>query len=70
MSLWTAIKEFFIDDRSIKDQFKAMVEAEEAARATPTPVNDGITDSVTAKPKRTRKPKAEGTTKRAPRKKK
>lgn len=29
MSLWTRIKNFFLDDRSIKEEFKAMIEADE-----------------------------------------
>lgn len=62
MGIWASIKNFFVDDRSIKDEFRAMIEADEAQKATafPTAVNDQITDSVTAeKPKRARKPKAE-----------
>lgn len=29
MSLWTRIKNFFLDDRSIREEFKAMIEADE-----------------------------------------
>jgi hypothetical protein len=69
MGIWASIKNFFIDDRSIKEEFRAMIEAEEAQKTTA--VNDQITDAVTVvKPKRTRKPKAETATPKAPHKKK
>lgn len=73
MGIWASIKSFLFDDRSIKEEFRAMIEADEAQKAAafPTAVNDQITDSVTAeKPKRVRKPKAETAPKKATRKKK
>ena len=59
MGFWKTLKDLIFDDQSIKNQFQALIEADEAAKATPPVVNDQITDAVTApKPKRGRKPKA------------
>lgn len=61
MGFWKTLKDFLFDDQSIKNQFQALIEADEAAKPTAAApvVNDQITDAVTApKPKRGRKPKA------------
>ena len=59
MGFWKTLKDLIFDDQSIKNQFQALIEADEAAKATAPVVNDQITDAVTApKPKRGRKPKA------------
>lgn len=59
MGFWKTLKDLIFDDQTIKNQFQALIEADEAAKATPPVVNDQITDAVTApKPKRGRKPKA------------
>jgi hypothetical protein len=69
MGIWAYIKKFFLDDRSIKEEFRSMIEAEEAQKTAA--VNDQITDSVTVvKPKRFRKSKTDTVTPKSPRKKK
>lgn len=51
MSIWQKIKNFFVDTDSIKNEFQAMLEAEEKAA-----VSNQITDAVTQAAPEKKKP--------------